>query len=104
MKNQPVALETATISCPGYTRITSVPNRAARRLCRKHAGAHLTCPVEMVPGRLAPRVVGESYYHTTPSGKTRVYHPNAYKWRTVYHCSTLCVEVGRDWLLRRCAH
>lgn len=44
------------------------------------------------------QMTGESGYHTTPSGKTRVYHPNAYKWRTVYHCSTLACEVTEAWV------
>lgn len=45
-----------------------------------------------------PKLVGSSGYHTTPSGKTIVTHPGAYGWRTVYHCSTERVEVGREWI------
>ena len=45
-----------------------------------------------------PKLVGNSGYHTTPSGKTIVNHPGAYGWRTVYHCSTERVEVGRNWI------
>jgi hypothetical protein len=55
-------------------------------------------PVEVVPGAQAPSVAGETYYWTTPSGKTIVRHPNAYGWRTLYWPSTLRVEVGADWL------
>jgi len=59
-------------------------------------GVRANAPVRIVDGSEV-RLVGESSYHTTPSGKTRVKFPNAYKWRTVYHASTLCVEIGRDW-------
>jgi len=45
-----------------------------------------------------PKLVGNPGYHTTPSGKTIVNHPGAYGWRTVYHCSTERVEVGREWI------
>ena len=54
--------------------------------------------VKIVPGDAPPRQVGRSYYWTTPSGKTEVRHPNAYKWPTQYHGSTRRVEVGRVWL------
>lgn len=54
--------------------------------------------IVVVPGYVEPEQRGESYYHTTPSGKTRVYHPSAYGWRTWYHPSTRHVAVGRDWL------
>jgi hypothetical protein len=59
-------------------------------------GARANAPVRIVDG-VEVRIVGEGYYHTTPSGRTRVQYPGAYKWRTVYHASTLCVEIGRDW-------
>ncbi len=72
--------------------------RYQRRLAREACGAHATMPVEVVEGSQFPRVRGRSYYWTTPSGKTEVMHPNAYGWRTLYHPSTLRVEVGREWL------
>lgn len=72
--------------------------RYQRRLAREAAGAHASMPVHVVEGSQAPMVRGRSYYWTTPSGKTEVRHPNAYGWRTWYHCSTLRVEVGREWL------
>lgn len=83
------------------TNIDATLPLAGRRAARKAAGAHKNCPVWVVAGRSAPRVVGESYYWTTPSGKTRVHHPNAYGWRTRYWRSTLRVEVGAQWLARR---
>jgi hypothetical protein len=43
-------------------------------------------------------MAGESYYWTTPSGKTRIQYPASYRWPMQYHSSTLCVEVGADWL------
>ena len=70
-----------------------------RRVLRRLAGAGAAMPVMVVDGDAAPRVCGESYYWTTPSGKTRVHHPNAYGWRTLYWPSTLRVDVGRDWLV-----
>jgi hypothetical protein len=45
-------------------------------------------------------VRGQGGYHTTPSGKTIVHHPSAYKWRTVYHASTLEVNVNPRFLAR----
>ena len=45
-----------------------------------------------------PRIEGEGYYWTTPSGKTRVYYPNAYKWPTMYWPSTRRVVVGIRWV------
>ena len=69
------------------------------RLARQYAG-DTNHPVVEEPGNAAPRMDGESYYHTTPSGKTIVRHPNAYKWPTTYHASTLRVVVGSAWLDR----
>lgn len=56
-------------------------------------------PIVFVDGSQAPRLVGRSYYWTTPSGRTEVRHPNAYGWPTLYHPSTLRIEVGRDYRL-----
>ena len=56
--------------------------------------------VRVVAGSAAPAVYGERGYWTTPSGRTRVLYPSAYKWPTVYHCSTMRVEVGAGWLRR----
>jgi len=71
-----------------------------RRAARKGAGAHVSMPVRVVEGdaTVEPKVVGRSYYWTTPSGKTEVRHPNAYKWPVRYWPSTLRVEVTRSWL------
>lgn len=74
---------------------------AARRLARRTAGAHAACHVEIVAGDAAPAIRGRSYYWTTLSGKTEVRHPNAYGWPTLYHASTLRVQVGREWLAAR---
>jgi hypothetical protein len=67
--------------------------RAARRIIRQRAGETWTARVVQL-GSGKPALVGESYYWTTPSGKTIVRHPNAYGWRTLYHPSTLAVECG----------
>ena len=55
-------------------------------------------PIMTVGGDQPPRLEGESYYWTTPSGKTRVRHPNAYGWPTTYHRSTRRITVGVDWI------
>lgn len=82
-------------------RIQASAEDRAYRAARAEVGAHATCPVIVVEGNAAPKMTGESYYWTTPSGKTRVEHPNAYGWPTLYHNSTLAVEVGVGWLLER---
>ncbi len=69
---------------------------AARRAVGGSRGVYRNTPVTIVDSNEVT-VTGESYCFTTPSGKTRVQYPGAYKWRTVYHASTLCVEIGRDW-------
>lgn len=69
-----------------------------RRYLRQQAGTTGTQPVFAIDGAAEPELVGEGFYHTTPSGKTRVNHPNAYGWRTWYHHSTMRIEVGADWL------
>lgn len=45
-------------------------------------------------------VEGQDAHWTTPSGKTRVYHPSAYskKGRCVYHRRTHKVRVGQLWM------
>jgi len=75
---------------------------ALRRWLRLAAGlvARDTRPVAIVEGDGAPRVAGDSYYWTTPSGKTIVHHHSAYGWPTWYHASTRRVEVGATWLVR----
>lgn len=55
-------------------------------------------PITIVEGDDAPQTQGKSYYWTTPSGKTIVRHPSAYKWPTLYHASTREIIVGRGWL------
>lgn len=74
-----------------------------RRLCRQNADKHVhaTIPVVVVPGDQSPTVDGESYYWTTPSGKTRIMYPNAYRWKKVYHPSSYSVRVGFGWLAKR---
>ena len=69
-----------------------------KRIVRKLANARNNLPVEIIDGRQAPKEIGESGYYTTPSGKTRITYPSAYKWPKVYHCSTIRVTVGRKWL------
>jgi len=77
-----------------------------RRTARAHAGAHSSCPVEVIPGAVAPRLVGETAHYETRAG-TRISHPSAYSrkgWSSMIYCpSTICVEVGAIWLDRRAA-
>jgi hypothetical protein len=58
-------------------------------------------PIVITGDDKSPAIAGESYYWTTPSGKTIVRYPNAYGYRTLYHASTRRIEVGRDWLFAR---
>jgi len=75
--------------------------RLVRRVVREAVGAHTNTPVRIVAGDRAPRIVGRSYYWTTPSGKTEVQHPNAYGWPVLYHASTRRVQVGAGWVASR---
>jgi hypothetical protein len=68
--------------------------RAARGVAGLSTGRTYHYPVEVIEGYSPPRLVGRSYYYTTPSGKTIVHHPGAYGWRTLYHPSTCRVVVG----------
>lgn len=72
-----------------------------RRMIRKNArGCHnASMPIRIVAGGKQPTVEGEPSYHTTPSGKTIVHYPSAYKWKTIYHPSTQRVEVGFNWIV-----
>lgn len=58
-------------------------------------------PIIAVDGFAPPKLKGSRYYFTTPSGKTIVKYPNAYGYRTLYHPSTLRVEVGKGWLISK---
>lgn len=55
-------------------------------------------PINLTEGNNPPEIQGEGYYWTTLSGKTIVHYPNAYKWPTRYHNSTLHITVGKDWI------
>jgi hypothetical protein len=74
-----------------------------RRAIKRRLGALSYVKVVILEGskkreNSQPKLVGNSGYHTTPSGKTIVNHPGAYGWSTVYHCSTERIEVGREWI------
>ena len=71
-------------------------SRAARAACR----ANNATPINIVRGNQPPIETGESFYYTTPSGKTIINSPNFYHWPKVYHASTLAVTVGRGWARR----
>lgn len=82
--------------------MTMTTTLSIRRIVRREANSHSNCPVKIVAGNAAPQIVGRSYYWTTLSGKTEVRHPNAYGWPTLYHGSTIRVQVGADWVAARC--
>lgn len=46
----------------------------------------------------SPKLQGESFYWTTASGRTRIKHPNSYRWPKTYHPSTLKIVVGQLWI------
>jgi hypothetical protein len=71
-----------------------------RRIIRESAKARNNCPIDIIEGDFKPKITGRSYYWTTPSGKTEIRHPNAYRWPKQYHCSTISIEVGADYLWR----
>lgn len=79
---------------------TTEPTIEIRRAARATTGAHNSCPVVLVEGAAAPRLVGADAYYTTAAG-TVVRSPSAYARksyaRLVRHPSTLRVEVGADW-------
>lgn len=79
------------------TNITLTPQQ--RTAIRRYVGISDNFPpINIVEGYDAPKSLGESFFHTTPSGKTIVNYPNAYGYRTLYHPSTRRVTVGAGWL------
>jgi hypothetical protein len=78
---------------------TAITKQQRRAVLRSAGQRQANIHIEVIPGvAAAPRTVGESYYWTTPSGKTIVQHPSAYRWPTWYHASTRRVVVGEQWL------
>lgn len=76
----------------------SLSRNQRRAILRSANQTQTNIRIEVIPGiALAPKTVGQSYYWTTPSGKTIVNHPSAYGWPTVYHASTRRVIVGEQW-------
>lgn len=54
-------------------------------------------PIEMTEGDSPPELHGKSHHWTTPGGKP-IHFPSAYRWRKVYHASTMHIRVGRKWV------
>lgn len=73
-----------------------------KRVVRELANARCNMPVQVVAGDKQPTLAGEGYHWET-NGGTRISHPSAYAkrgWSNMkYVASTLCVEVGEQWLL-----
>ena len=86
------------LSRMGWDKQFAKARTAARKACCSIAGVN----VDIVAGTdKAPEFIeGQDGHWTTPSGKTRVYHPSAYskKGRCVYHARTHKVVVGELWL------
>jgi hypothetical protein len=81
----------------------SVPCVDERRELRGLAGwINGRLPVVVIDGLSAPRQRGDHYHYETRGGE-RISHPSAYSKRgwsnMIYCCSTIRVEVGRDWLV-----
>lgn len=77
---------------------TTPHQRTAARLAAGVNRGNNSYPVIVIRGgALAPRLLGDDYYWTTPSGKTVVHYPGAYKWPTRYWPSTRRVVVGEYW-------
>lgn len=92
-------MNSTTTTTAARTVETTPAQRTAARLAAGLNRGNNSYPVIVIPGgALAPRLLGNDYYWTTLSGKTRVYHPNAYGWPTLYHGSTRRVVVGEKWL------
>ena len=79
--------------------MTKTQTTSIRRAIRSAAKSSKNTPIEIISNSAdAPKLVGCSYYWTTPSGKTIVQHPAAYRWPTWYHASTLRVTVGDQYV------
>jgi hypothetical protein len=66
-------------------------------LCRLVCNTSNSTKIEFVKdSKLPPTLLGTGFYHTTLGGKI-VHYPNAYGYRTIYHPSTLRIEVGEHW-------
>ena len=74
-----------------------------RRKLRQIAGGRNNLPVliDKFDTTKAPVVVGHGFFYATKGGSV-IYHPSAYSkkgWSNmIYHCSTIHVEVGIEWL------
>lgn len=74
---------------------------ALARECRKLVGERWANRLLLLDkGNKKPVLLGESYYWTTPSGKTRIRHPAAYDWPKTYVPSSLAIHVGEVWARR----
>jgi len=74
--------------------------KLTKKVIRDYLSLHRNnrTPIHIIPkSELPPQLIGESYYFTTPSGKTIVRYPMAYQWKTVYHPSTQVIVVGEWW-------
>lgn len=82
---------------------TTITRLQRRAILRSANETQKNIHIEIVPGiAMAPRTVGRSYYHTTPSGQPCPY-PSAYRahyGRPVYHASTRRVIVGEIWAVQ----
>lgn len=98
-------MSTSQILNPNPLQILTDSSRTLRRGLRIAAGLHArdTRPVHIIEGSQAPRIVGESYYHTTLGGTRLRCSPATYGWPCLYVPSTRRVEVGAAWLVAQLA-
>jgi hypothetical protein len=91
--------EDEKLFCTQIKPIREIPIRRNPKLPHKSFSkiAYGKAPICYVEGNQSPTLTGESYYWTTPSGRTRIEHPNSYGWPMRYHHSTRRISVGRDW-------
>jgi hypothetical protein len=76
----------------------TTPQQIARLVCRE---GMTNRSVTIIPNsNQDPQTIGEGFYYTTPSVKTRINHPSSYGWKMWYHHSTLQLTVGDKWINR----
>lgn len=73
-----------------------------RSWIRKQVNITYPYPIEVLKNYVVPKLIGDNGYWTTPSGKTKIIYPNAYRWPKVYHPSTKRIIVGRKFLDKKC--
>ena len=76
-------------------------SRELCRMIRESAGSHNNCPIKIIPGDSKPSLKGEKPYYKNSNGdKVKPSKAKRSYWKNLtYVPSSLCVEVGADWIL-----